>query len=308
MKNCVVIYNPSSGKAIKKDFTKEFKHILENHGYCVDFKKTEYKNHAKEIVYNLRDTDLVISIGGDGTFNESMSGNLLRKERIVLAHIPMGTANDIGAMFGYEKNIFKNLELLLNGKEKEIDICMLNSNPFVYVAGFGKFVNISYDTPRSLKKKYGYLAYLIEGIKEGLDEIPLYDITYYVDGKKYEDQFSFILISNANRIAGINNFYKDVKLDDNSFETLFCKISNKKDILKNLYYLTKYDITKLPGFKFYKASQLRMEFHTPIKKGWTIDGEELVTKKNTFNIEIVRNVKILLPNKNIKKLFSNKGE
>lgn len=305
MKNCVVLYNPNSGKAVKKDFTKEFTYILNNHGYHVDFKKTEYKNHAKEIVSNLLNVDLVISIGGDGTFNETMTGNLAREKQITLAHIPMGTANDIGAMFGYEKNIFKNLELLLNGVEKEIDICTINQHPFVYVAGFGKFVNISYDTPRSLKKKYGYLAYLIEGIKEGLDEIPLYDVTYYVNGEKYEDQFSFILISNANRIAGINNFYKNVKLDDNAFEMLFCKIGDKKDILKNLYYLTKYDITKLPGFKFYKASQLRIEFHTPFKKGWTIDGEELGTSEKVFDIGMVRHVKILLPKKNIKKLFLN---
>ena len=69
---------------------------------------------------------------------------------------------------GYEKNIIKNLKLLLNGEEKDIDICLINGQPFVYVAGFGKFVNISYDTPRSLKKKYGYLAYLIEGLKENL--------------------------------------------------------------------------------------------------------------------------------------------
>ena len=162
MKKCVVIYNPNSGKAVKHDFTEEFTNILKEYNYDVNFIKTEYKGQAKEIVTNLEIVDLVISIGGDGTFNESMTGNLRRKERLVLAHIPMGTANDIGAMFGYEKNIFKNLKLLLNGVVKDIDICTINNQPFVYVAGFGKFVNISYETPRHLKKKYGYLAYLIE--------------------------------------------------------------------------------------------------------------------------------------------------
>ena len=107
MKKCVVIYNPNSGKAVKHDFTEEFTNILKEYNYDVNFIKTEYKGQAKEIVTNLEIVDLVISIGGDGTFNESMTGNLRRKERLVLAHIPMGTANDIGAMFGYEKNIFK---------------------------------------------------------------------------------------------------------------------------------------------------------------------------------------------------------
>lgn len=308
MKKCVVVYNPNSGKAVKRDFSLEFTNILKEYGYDVDFMKTEYKGQAKEIVSKLENTDLVISIGGDGTFNESMTGNFARKERITLAHIPMGTANDIGAMFGYEKNILKNLKLLLNGVVKEIDICTINKQPFVYVAGFGKFVNISYETPRHLKKKYGYLAYLIEGIKEGIENIPLYDITYYIDGKKYDDKFSFMLISNANRIAGINNFYKDVKLDDNCFETLFCKISNKKDILKNLYYLTKYDITNIPGFKFYKTNHLKIEFKNLPEKGWSIDGEELVMETNTFDIEVERHVKILLPKKNVKKLFVEEME
>lgn len=308
MKKCVVIYNPNSGKAVKHDFTEEFTNILKEYNYDVNFIKTEYKGQAKEIVTNLEIVDLVISIGGDGTFNESMTGNLRRKERLVLAHIPMGTANDIGAMFGYEKNIFKNLKLLLNGVVKDIDICTINNQPFVYVAGFGKFVNISYETPRHLKKKYGYLAYLIEGIKEGIEDIPIYDINYYIDGEKHSDKVSFMLISNANRIAGINNFYKDVKLDDNCFEVLFCKISKKKDILKNLYYLTKYDITKLPGFKFYKINNLKIEFNTPPEKGWSIDGEELVTDKNIFEIKMVRNVKILLPKKNVGKLFLEEME
>ena len=305
---CLVIYNPYSGRKKKKNFEEEFINILENSGYETEFVKTEYRGHAREIALNAKKVDLIISIGGDGTFNEVMTGNLKREKRITLAHIPLGTANDIGAMFGYEKDIIKNLKLILNGEEKAIDICLINGQPFVYVAGFGKFVNISYDTPRNLKKKYGYLAYVIEGLKEVIKKIPLYEVEYYIDGVKYEDKFSFMLISNANRIAGINNFYKDVKLDDDAFECLFCKISEKKDILRNLYYLTKYDMSKLPSFKFYKTNNLKIIFKKPLKKGWTIDGEEYISDKNTFEFENIRDVKILLPKKNIKKLFVKEDE
>ena len=35
--------------------------------------------------------DLVISGGGDGTFNEIVSGNLRREKQIPLSHIPVGT-------------------------------------------------------------------------------------------------------------------------------------------------------------------------------------------------------------------------
>ncbi len=303
MKNCTIIYNPNSGKGIKEKELLKFEKILNDYGYNANIIKTEYKGHAREIVRNLKKTDLVISIGGDGTFNESMTGNFERKKRILISHIPVGTANDIGGMYGYGKNLVRNLKLLLNGSIKNIDICTINDKPFTYSAGFGKFINISYDTPRQLKKKYGYFAYLIEGLKDFKGATKLYDITYKINEKTISGKFSFILISNANRIAGIQNFYKNVKLDDNTFEVLLCDLTAKKDMAKSLYFLTTSDITKAPGFYFYKTNKLEVKFAKKQEMGWSLDGEKYVEDTDTYNIKIVRNVQILLPKKNIKKLF-----
>ena len=153
MKSCTIIYNPNSGHVFKTKYLKEYKKILTKNGYNPKFIGTQYSGHAKEIVNHLEPTDLVISMGGDGTFNEVMSGNLERKKPLILAHIPVGTTNDVGVMFGYGKDIKKNLKLLLDGTIKGMDICVINGRPFVYVAGFGKFMQIPYNTPRKLKKK-----------------------------------------------------------------------------------------------------------------------------------------------------------
>ena len=102
MKNCVVIYNPNSGHIFKSKYLKEYKNILIKHKYNPKFIGTEYAGHAKEIVSHLDNhIDLVISMGGDGTFNEVMTGNLQRNHPLILAHIPVGTTNDVGVMFGY---------------------------------------------------------------------------------------------------------------------------------------------------------------------------------------------------------------
>jgi diacylglycerol kinase (ATP) len=108
MKTCVVIYNPNSGHSLVKKNLPEYKALIEKYGYSVTFIGTEYRGHAKEIVNHIGYVDLLISMGGDGTFNEVVNGNLQRKKRLVLAHIPVGTTNDVGAMFGYGKDI-KNL-------------------------------------------------------------------------------------------------------------------------------------------------------------------------------------------------------
>lgn len=303
MKRCMVVYNPNSGKYNKEEVLPKIKKILEEHDYNTIIKETEYKGHAIDIVSECDDVDLLISIGGDGTFNEVMTGNFKRKKRLVLCHLPSGTTNDIGAMWGYGKNILQNLKLALNGEIRKIDICTINNRPFVYSAGFGKFMNIPYETPRNLKKRLGHLAYIKEGIKDFFRKIKLYDVSYIIDGEEYRGLFSFALITNANRVAGINNFYKDIKLNDNRFEVLMCNITKLKDIIKTLYFFTLYDASKIPGFYFYKTDNLQINFNSPIKKPLCIDGEALGDFSGKYHIQIDHDVHVLMPSKNIKNLF-----
>ena len=300
MKKCTIIYNPQSGKKYNKPFLNEFEGILKDNNYETTIISTEYKGHAKEIALNIEECDLVISIGGDGTFNEVVTGNLKREKPLVLAHIPLGTTNDVGNMFGYGTNPISNLKLLMKGKVRKIDMCILNDNPFVYVAGFGKFMNIPYQTPRNLKKNFGYLAYLIEGCKSFFGKTHLYDIEYEVDGETYRGLYSFIIISNANRIAGIKDFYKDVKLDDNRFEILFCNIRKRLDIIKSFILLKTSDITKVSGFYFHKTDKIKIRFNEKMKRSWCIDGEELESDTNEYVITIKRNVEIMMPDKDSK--------
>lgn len=306
MKKCAVIYNPNSGRHLKYKFMSQFEKILNEYGYDVQIFYTEYKGHAIEIVKNLEHVDLVLSIGGDGTFNESVTGNYMRKDRLICAHIPVGTTNDIGVMLGYGKNMINNLKLTLDGVTRNVDICLINGRPFIYVATIGKFADIPYETPRELKKKFGYLAYISEGIKSFFNKTKLHDVTYEIDGVEYRGLFSFIIVSSANRIAGINNFYKDVKLDDNKFEVLLCNFAKKKDIIRSLYFLTLYDIEKVPGIHFYKTDKIKMKFADTPKKAWCIDGEMLDKNGRTYEITIDRNIQMLVPKKNIDRLFVNR--
>lgn len=306
MKKCLVVYNPNSGKYNKEVTLPKIEKILNEYDYSVIIEKTKYKGDATSIVANIDKCDLVVSIGGDGTFNEVMTGNFMRKDRIVLCHLPSGTTNDVGAMWGYGKNMLNNLKLALNGKVKRIDVCTINDKPFVYSAGFGKFMNIPYETPRELKKRIGHLAYIREGARDFFRKVKLYDITYEVDNEKYRGLFSFALITNANRVAGINNFYKDIKLDDNKFEVLLCNITKLKDIIKTLYFFALYDASKIPGFYFYQTDNIKIKFNSPLKKPLCIDGESFDDMSGSYNIKIDHDVYVLMPKKNINSLFVEK--
>lgn len=305
MKSCILIYNPNSGKPLKPRALKKYKKILIKYGYTPKIIGTKYRGHAKEIVNHIDKTDLVISMGGDGTFNEIMAGNLERRNRLILAHIPVGTTNDVGIMFGYGRDTKQNLIDLLEGVIKEMDIGMINGHPFVYVAGLGKFIHIAYETPRKLKKAFGHTAYVIEAIKDFFRPTKLYQLTYRVNGIEKTGYYSFMLISNANRVAGINNFYKDIKLDDDQFEVLFCNFRKRTDIIKTLGLLAISDISKLSGMEFYKTNKLDIKFENYPKKAWCIDGEKLERAVLKYEIRNERKVKIMMPKKNIKKNFIN---
>ena len=274
--------------------------MFEYYGYNYNYIKTKYPGHAKEIVKNLTDIDLVISVGGDGTFNEIVSGNIERDNKLVLSHIPVGTTNDLRTLFGYSKDILKNIESILTGCDKQIDICMINDKPFVYVSGFGKFVSLSYETPRSSKAKYGYLAYFTSAVKDFFKDSYMYDIEFEVNGTKHKGKYSLGIISNANRIAGINNFYKDVKLDDDTFEVLLCSIEKRSTMLKSLFKLGIQDITKVSGVELYRTNNFKIKFNNKLKKPWTIDGEKYPSSDKRYEITINKGIKFRLSNNAIK--------
>ncbi len=148
MKKCVIIMNPESGKKKKIKSYQNFYDVLRKYGYDTEIIFTREKNDAERIMKVLSDDiDLVVSAGGDGTLNEIVSGNMQRKKKLLVAPLPMGSTNDVGNMYGLDKSIYENLEILLQGKPKKVDVCYINEKPFVYVVCVGVYNDIAYDTP-----------------------------------------------------------------------------------------------------------------------------------------------------------------
>ena len=122
MKTCHLICNLESGKGIKKKEIDTIIELIKKYDYEVTLHITENQGDATSIVKALKKCDLVLSIGGDGTFNEIVTGNYKRKNKLLLSHIPVGTTNDIGTMLGMNKNIIKNVKDILEGDIKQMDI------------------------------------------------------------------------------------------------------------------------------------------------------------------------------------------
>ena len=304
MKKCKIIMNPQSGKKKKVNYHSLYD-LLRKYGYDGEIIFTKGAKDATKIVEELpNDIDLVISCGGDGTLNEVVTGDMKRKHKLTLANLPLGTVNDVGNMYGLNKGILENLELLLNGKTKKIDVCYVNDSTFVYVACLGDYIDMAYATPRELKAKYGKLGYIMYGIKQFVTKkVHHYRVRYTVNGHTYEDDLSFFFITNSSRIAGFNDVYYDVKLDDGMFEVALASIRTKKDMFTTLIQLGTKDIKDVKEVTYYRTNEITIEFLDPPKTSWCIDGEEYKYAGTTFNLKVVQGPKMLLPKDNVKLLF-----
>ncbi len=305
LKKCVLIHNSKSGIGVNKIPYERVIDIAYSYGYSMIIEKTRRKGHASDIVRELPDdVDLVIAAGGDGTFNEVVTGNLQRKNRLVLSHLPIGTVNDVGTMYGFSKNIEVDLEWIFTGVKKNIDVIMVNGTPFVYCAAYGNLVNISYETPRKLKEFLGRIGYFLFATREINEEIKTNHLKITVNGETHEGDYSFMFITNSSRVAGVNNLYPDAKLDDNKFEVLLCSLTSKPAIVKSLFILkNSNDLNNIPGCEYYRLSELTIEFENNPSKSWGIDGEELKSKEKVFHFTVNKDIYAVLPEYNVNKLF-----
>ena len=291
MKKLLIIYNPYSGKKKNIKFLKdELQGISEAYGYKVKFIKTKSKNDAANIVENLNKSyDLVLSLGGDGTFNELVKGNVKRDNPYTLGHLPAGTTNDLRISFNLPNNTISALKTILEGKSVTYDVLSINGIPFTYTAGFGKLLDIPYDTKKEDKEKFGYLAYFNDGVKDILTRpTKMYNITYEVDGNIYKDKSSIFLVSNSNRMGGIK-LYKDVKLNDSKFEVMIAKTNNIIKLAIGLLQVQLFKKSKY--YKLIRTDHIKVLIHDNDFKNWCIDGEKLEDKPQKYDIKVLKKIK-----------------
>lgn len=308
MKKCAIVFNPESGRPKDKKDINNLPAIMEVNGYESIMCPTKCPKDAVKIISELpNDIDLVICLGGDGTLNEGVTGNLKRDKKLLMAHLPVGTVNDVGSMYGFTKNMMVNAQMLLSGAVRNIDVCLINGNPFVYVACLGSYVDVSYNTPRKLKKKYGRLGYIFHALSELKDKVKMFDIEFEIDGVKKSGRYSFIFITNTCRMGGFNNVYKDVKLDDNMFEVVLSTAKSKAEILAIGSKVLVGEIKNMPGLEYYRTNNFKVKFDK-VPPSWVMDGEEFKHNTNEFVFGINKEVNMLLPKKNVVKLFSSLEE
>lgn len=306
-KKCLIVYNPTSGHAISEEILSIYKEKLREHGYEVIVRATKAAHDATRIVQEEKNIDLVFAVGGDGTLNEVISGNCLREKKVPVCPISAGTCNDVASMLGYGTDPIENLEKALEGEVCDMDIGIINDNPFAYVVGMGKFMNVPYETKGEEKRKRGYLAYMKAALPEVIKKIKRYKVEALIDGERRDGEYSLIMVSNSSHIAGVDNFHKNVCLDDGYMEILLCKAKNRREFVQSFAsYLIR---GKSKNIISLQGHDVEIKFVDSEDRPWCIDGESLKREDGTYNIRVGEKVPMVAALKDtpkVKKLFKTK--
>ena len=272
MKKMLFVYNPNAGKGLIKGKLADILDIFVKAGYEVVVYPTQsYKDGYHKIIHMSDDFDLVVCSGGDGTLDEVVTGMMKRKNRIPIGYIPTGTTNDFASSLHISKDILSAANTAVHGIPFACDIGKFNHDIFVYVAAFGLFTDVPYQTDQSLKNVLGHAAYVLEGAKR-LSNIPSYKIKVTHDGEVIEDEFMIGMVTNSKSVAGFRGIMgKKVEFDDGEFEvTLITKPKNPIELQEIITALLIENFDTRHMYTF-KAKKIVFEAEGEIP--WTLDGE-----------------------------------
>ena len=273
-KRLLFVFNPISGKGQIKYKLFDIIQLFVKSGYCVEIYPTQKKGEATEIIYKRSEEfDKIVISGGDGTLNECVNG-LLKidgKKRPVIGYIPTGTANDFSSNLKIPKRMTKAADIAINGNPFTCDIGNFADRNFLYVAAFGAFTNVAYETPQQNKNYLGHLAYLMEGIKN-LANLKSYNIKIKAKECCCEGEFIFGMASNTNYVAGLKTDLKlDTSLNDGLFEVFLIK--KPANIIDVQLIVSDIVTQNFSDERFCVFKTEKAEFGFDKEVDWTLDGE-----------------------------------
>lgn len=237
MKKCLFIINPTAGQhSIQQKLDILIgKLILKQIVNTVDVFYTTKKDDG---FYKAKDTneklyDFFVVVGGDGTLNEVISGMVVSQKKIPIVLLAAGTVNDFARYLQLPLDTDEICEMVSNFKTITSDVGKINNRYFINVAAGGMFSDVSFSVSKSDKKRFGPLAYYINGIaslpSQLRTNIPL-QITFD-DQKTIKEDAMLFIVTNTKRVGGIEKITPYADIQDGLLDIIIIKKCSVTDLV-----------------------------------------------------------------------------
>lgn len=312
MKKLLFVYNPRAGKEMLKPRLSDVLDIFVKAGYEVTVHPTQaYRDAYYQIKeYEVGKYDLIACSGGDGTIDEVATGMMKRREMgkdvVPVGYIPAGTTNDFAKSLHIPRKPLAAADNAVKGVPFPCDIGKFNDSVFVYIAAFGIFTDVSYETDQAVKNVLGHMAYILEGAKR-IFNIPSYKIKVEHDGEVIEDEFIFGMVTNSRSVGGFSNMVgKNIVFDDGLFEVTLIKTPKNPIALQEI--IAALLIEQVDTKHMYTFKTKKITFDSVEEIPWTLDGE-FGGEQDYVEIENVQKAReIMVPENHVLELSEQKNK
>lgn len=312
MKKLLFVYNPRAGKEMLKPRLSDVLDIFVKAGYEVTVHPTQaYRDAYYQIKeYEVGKYDLIACSGGGGTIDEVATGMMKRREMgkdvVPVGYIPAGTTNDFAKSLHIPRKPLAAADNAVKGVPFPCDIGKFNDSVFVYIAAFGIFTDVSYETDQAVKNVLGHMAYILEGAKR-IFNIPSYKIKVEHDGEVIEDEFIFGMVTNSRSVGGFSNMVgKNIVFDDGLFEVTLIKTPKNPIALQEI--IAALLIEQVDTKHMYTFKTKKITFDSVEEIPWTLDGE-FGGEQDYVEIENVQKaMEIMVPENHVLELSEQKNK
>lgn len=287
MKKLLLIMNPYAGMRKGNKVLADIIGLFNGSGYDVVVHMTAGPGDGARVVEERAgEFDLVVCAGGDGTFNETVTGILRSGRELPVGYIPCGSTNDFANSLHLPTAPLQAARAIVEGAPVSYDVGRFGDRYFSYVASFGAFTKTSYATSQSVKNALGHLAYILAGVKE-LFQIPKEHLAFDTDAGRFEGDYIFGAVSNSTSVGGILTLDpKVVDMSDGKFELMLVRPPKDAGELLNLVSALTAQRYESPMLTFRTVSRLTVTANPDM--AWTLDGER-AEGRATVEIENLHN-------------------
>lgn len=241
----------------------------------------DYRRYAGEALQ--LNCQTLIAGGGDGTVN-AVVGELLTMsdaQRLKLAILPLGTANDFAISAGLPAEISAALRLALDEPAHPIDVVCVNQiHYFINMATGGFGTRVTNETPETLKSALGGVAYFLHALFR-LDNLQADEVTIKSGNFEWKGEILALGVGNGRQAGGGHVLCSNALINDAMLDISI--ITPRKLLPTLLHSLTRSD--ENPNIVRHQCQSLDVVAEKKIL--FNLDGEPLSGR--AFHFAIKRN-------------------
>ncbi|MEP6689927.1 MAG: diacylglycerol kinase family protein [Gemmatimonadaceae bacterium] len=267
-------------------------------GVTCDAMITERPGHAAELAATHAPRySAVFTLGGDGTAMEVIGA--LAHGEVPVGVLPGGTGNLVARALGIPLRIERAIAELLDGDVATIDLGVVGvaggvERRFAFAAGVGLDARMVHETPPSLKRRLGFVAYALTAARAALSRRE-FTARVEVDGVVVERRAVAVMIANFGSVlSDLIMLGPGILQDDGRLDVCIISPSSNADALRLAWRMFRRDFRPTESLHYLPGRSIRIDCDPP--QLYQADGEVLGRTPFSARVDPLA-IKLLVPHK-----------